>query len=110
MADLDLPTHRAQTTDHEATLLRRAILTLQDLTDGSVNFGGGQLIADTTLVAGTWKTIQVVTDAKFHTLTGNVTGVANATEGSAFTVPAGTKITGAFTGIKLHSGSVIAYT
>ncbi len=42
-------------------------------------------------------------------LTGNATGIANATSGSATAIPAGTTIDGIFTSIKLHAGSVIAY-
>ena len=49
-------------------------------------------------------------DAKFHTLTGNLADVANATEGSAPVIPAGTVLYGKFTALDLHSGRVIAYT
>jgi hypothetical protein len=42
-------------------------------------------------------------------LTGNLTGLANVTLGSAIEVPAGLTIFGLFTAIELHSGSVIAY-
>ena len=109
MSDLALPTQRIQSQDHEALILRRTALNIQDLAASLTAFGGGQLVSDTTLTAGAFRTLQIVTDAKFHTLTGNVTGVANTTQGSAFTVPAGTRITGAFTALKLHSGSVLAY-
>lgn len=70
---------------------------------------GAQYIGDTTLYTGEWAAIQAVTDTKFHTLTGNVTGLANVTSGSAIEVPAGLTIFGLFTAIQLHSGSVIAY-
>ena len=70
---------------------------------------GAQYIGGTVAHAGEWSAIQAVTDTKFHTLTGNVTGLANTTLGSAITVPAGLTIFGAFTAIQLHSGSVIAY-
>lgn len=70
---------------------------------------GGQFIGGTDAVSGTFTAVQIVADAKFHTLTGNVTGVANVTSGSAPTIPLGIVIYGAFTSIKLHSGSVIAY-
>jgi hypothetical protein len=54
--------------------------------------------------------VQVISDAKFHTLTGNITGgLANETSGSAATVLAGTILYGGFSAVKLHSGSVIAY-
>jgi hypothetical protein len=79
--------------------------------DVSVTNGtsGGQFIADTNAVSGSFSAIQIVADAKFHTLTGNVTGVANTTSGSAATFPLGIVIYGSFTAIQLHSGSVIAY-
>lgn len=76
---------------------------------------GGEYFADTSShspggVAGSkWGTINVLTDAKFHTLTGNVSGVSNTTSGSAPTIPAGTIIEGDFSALQLHSGSVIAY-
>jgi hypothetical protein len=50
-----------------------------------------------------------MTDAKFEVLTGNLTGAANASSGSAHTIKAGTTIDGFFTSIKLHSGHLIAY-
>lgn len=109
MSDLAYTTKRIQTNDQDATIIRRMALNLQDLTDASTTFGGGQLVADTTLVSGTWRVLSVLADAKFHTLTGNVTGVANTTVGSAPVIPAGTRLTGAFTALKLHSGSVVAY-
>jgi hypothetical protein len=71
---------------------------------------GSLLIADTTAVAGEFVSIDVLADTtKFHTLTGNATSLANATEGSATAIPKGTTIDGIFTAIKLHAGSVIAY-
>jgi hypothetical protein len=70
---------------------------------------GGTFISDTTTTNGDYQAIQVVTAAKFHTLTGNVAGLANTTEGSAIAVPANAIINGTFSAIKLHSGSVIAY-
>ena len=72
-------------------------------TSGSVS------IADTNAVTGEFVSIDVMTDTKFHTLTGNLSGAANATEGSAHAIKAGTTIDGIFTEIKLHSGTVIAY-
>ena len=72
---------------------------------------GGAYIADTTARTGDWLAIQVLADAKFHTLTGNITnGIANTTEGSAPVIPAGTVLFGKFTAIDLHSGRIIAYT
>jgi hypothetical protein len=70
---------------------------------------GGIYIADTTLRTGDWLAVQVLADAKFHTLTGNISGIANTTEGSAPTVPAGTVLFGKFTAIDLHSGRIVAY-
>jgi hypothetical protein len=70
---------------------------------------GAVSIANTDTVSGEFVSIDVMTDAKFHTLTGNLTGAANATEGSAHTIKAGTTLDGFFSAIKLHSGTVIAY-
>jgi hypothetical protein len=70
---------------------------------------GAVSIANTDTVAGEFVSIDVMTDSKFHTLTGNISGAANATEASAHTIKAGTTIDGYFTAIKLHSGTVIAY-
>jgi hypothetical protein len=63
------------------------------------------------LVAGDhWLAIQILADAKFHTLTGNIADIANATEASAPVIPAGTVLFGKFVAIDLHSGRIIAYT
>lgn len=70
---------------------------------------GGQYIGGTDTVNGKFSAIQIIADAKFHTLTGNVTGVANTTSGSAATIPLGIVLYGDFTAIKLHSGAVVAY-
>ena len=70
---------------------------------------GGQYIGGTDTVSGTFSAIQIVADAKFHTLTGNLSGAANTTSGSAPTFPLGVVLYGAFTAIKLHSGAVVAY-
>jgi hypothetical protein len=71
---------------------------------------GCQLIATTDTVTGEFVAIDVLADTtKFHTLTGNQTAIANATEGSATAIPKGTTIDGLFTAIKLHAGTVIAY-
>ena len=79
--------------------------------DVSVSNGdsGGQYIGTTDSVSGTFSAIQIVSDAKFHTLTGNLAGAANTTSGSAPTFPLGVVLYGAFTAIKLHSGAVVAY-
>jgi hypothetical protein len=73
------------------------------------SLSGAQYIGGTSQTNGEWSAIQAVTDTKFHTLTGNVTGLANTALGSAITVPAGLTIFGFFSRIQLHSGSVIAY-
>lgn len=70
---------------------------------------GGRYIGDTSTYTGDWFAVQVLADAKFHTLTGNLSNVANTTSGSAPTIPAGTTLFGKFTAIDLHSGAVIAY-
>jgi hypothetical protein len=71
---------------------------------------GGSYYADTDAHAGDWLAIQVLADAKFSTLTGNIADIANATEGSAPVIPAGTVLFGKFTALDLHSGRIIAYT
>jgi hypothetical protein len=72
---------------------------------------GGKYIADTNAHTGDYLAIQVLADAKFHTLTGNITnGIANTTSGNAPTIPAGTTLFGKFTALQLHSGRIIAYT
>jgi hypothetical protein len=71
---------------------------------------GSVLIADTTQVTGEFVSIDSLDNAtKFEVLTGNSTGIANLTSGSATAIPNGTTIDGIFTAIKLHAGSVIAY-
>ena len=69
---------------------------------------GGQHIS-TTSASGDWIAIQVLADAKFSALAGNMSDVANATEASAPIIPAGTTLLGKFTFMTLHSGRVIAY-
>lgn len=71
---------------------------------------GSQLITGTTQVNGNFVSIDSLDNAtKFEVLTGNQTGISNATAGSAIAIPAGVTIDGNFTAIKLHAGSVIAY-
>jgi hypothetical protein len=71
---------------------------------------GSVLIANTSEVTGEFVSIDVLADTtKFEVLTGNSTGIANVTSGSATAIPSGTTIDGIFTAIKLHAGSVIAY-
>jgi hypothetical protein len=71
---------------------------------------GSVLIANTTQVTGEFVSIDSLDNAtKFEVLTGNSTGIANVTAGSATAIPSGTTIDGIFTAIKLHAGSVIAY-
>jgi hypothetical protein len=75
---------------------------------------GGKYIASTLAHTGDWIAIQVLADAKFEWLNGNISGYAEAAfdsviEFGAALVPAGTTLFGKFTYIKLHSGRVIAY-
>ena len=71
---------------------------------------GSVLIANTNEVTGEFVSIDSLDNAtKFEVLTGNSTGIANLTSGSATAIPSGTTIDGIFTAIKLHAGSVIAY-
>ena len=71
---------------------------------------GSQLITGTGQVTGEWVSIDSIdSNTKFEVLTGNGTGIANVTSGSAIAIPAGVTIDGYFTAIKLHAGSVIAY-
>lgn len=71
---------------------------------------GAVYIGDTTQVTGEFVSIDSLDDAtKFEVLTGNQTGLNNASSGSAPAIPKGTTIDGIFTAIKLHAGSVIAY-
>jgi hypothetical protein len=79
----------------------------QKITNG---LSGGNYIADTTLRTGDWLAVQVLADAKFHTLTGNIADIANTTDASAPVIPAGTILFGKFTAIDLHSGRIVAYT
>lgn len=72
-------------------------------------FEGGTYYGDTSSHTGTWSMIQVLSDTKFNVLTGTLSGVANATQGSAPTIPAGVVLYGAFTVLQMHSGNVIAY-
>jgi len=69
----------------------------------------GEVIADTTTRTGTWREIRVVTPAQFHTLTGSLVNAANTTIGSAVTYPANHVLSGSFSEIKLHGGTVVAY-
>jgi len=70
---------------------------------------GATVITDTNAVSGDFDSIDIMTDAKFHTLTGNITGAANTTELSAPTIKAGVTLNGRFSAIKLHSGTIVAY-
>jgi hypothetical protein len=75
---------------------------------------GGKFIASTVESAGDYIAIQVLADAKFEVLTGNITAhpgaqLVNVISASASIIPAGTTLFGKFTAIKLHSGRVIAY-
>ena len=61
-----------------------------------------------------WTAIQIINDAKFHTLNSLIPNqgtdaLANQTSGSALTIPSGIILYGRFDSFKLHSGVVIAY-
>jgi hypothetical protein len=59
-----------------------------------------------------WNVIQVINDAKFHTLTNTIASgdsLANTTSASAPTIGAGICLYGNFTEIRIHSGVVVAY-
>ena len=64
----------------------------------------------TNTTTGKFEAIQILTETKFATLTGNLSGIANISSGSAVAIPAGTILYGEFTLIAAHSGSGIAYT
>lgn len=69
-------------------------------------YSGGVLINTTTPAkSGTFFAIQVITNAVFTTLTGNLSGDGYGGQ----TFPAGTVIYGSFTSVQLASGCVIAY-
>jgi hypothetical protein len=70
---------------------------------------GGQVITGTGAVTGNFVSIDIMTDAKFNVLTGNITGAANTTEASAALIKASTTLDGNFTAITLHSGTIVAY-
>jgi hypothetical protein len=73
-------------------------------TKDQVGVAGGAVYSDTSVRNGLQVTaIQVISDAVFTTLTGNLTGF------SGVTFPAGTVIRGYFTAITLASGTIIAY-
>lgn len=66
---------------------------------------GGTRFADTDAhTGGDWLAIQVLTDATFDTLTGNLAGTV-----TGVTYTAGTILFGVFTALTLSGGSVIAY-
>jgi hypothetical protein len=64
---------------------------------------GSTFVNGTSAQTGQWKAIQVVSNAVFSSLTGNVSGLTGAT------IPAGTTIYGIITAFTLSSGSVLAY-
>jgi len=73
---------------------------------------GSVLVTDTTAITGAFRTIQVITDCTFTTLTSDITknGIVTASTGADFgTLTAGTVIYGKFTAITLATGKVILY-
>jgi hypothetical protein len=73
------------------------------------NTQGADYVALTAPQSGTWQALQMLTATKFHTLTGNIAGLANTNSLTAVELPAGLAIYGRFTTFQLHSGSVLAY-
>lgn len=70
--------------------------------------GGGLYIDETTgAIDGNWRWIQVITDAVFNDITSS--NIADLSNISGVTVPAGIGIGGRFSSINLAGGSVIAY-
>jgi hypothetical protein len=70
---------------------------------------GGQVVTGTGAITGDFVSIDIMTDAKFNVLTGNITAAANTTEASAPIIKAGTTLDGRFSAITLHSGTIVAY-
>lgn len=73
---------------------------------------GSILISDTTAITGNFRTVQVIADATFTTLTSEMTknGVSTLATGTDYgTVSAGTTLYGKFTAITLATGKVILY-
>lgn len=70
---------------------------------------GGGIVVDNFSgnVVGNFRWIQVINDAEFVSVSSS--NIANATNLSAITIPAGVGIGGKFTGIEVASGVVIAY-
>jgi hypothetical protein len=66
-------------------------------------FNGAQVISNTTAVTGNFYALQVITNAVFTNITGNVTGYATTT------FPAGFVLYVDATSVQLASGSVVAY-
>ena len=70
--------------------------------------GGGHYIDATTgVISGNWRWIQVITDSVFADITSS--NIADLSQISTVTIPAGTGIGGKFSSIDLTSGVVIAY-
>ena len=70
--------------------------------------GGGLYIDETTgAIDGNWRWIQVITDAVFNDITSS--NIADLSNISGVTVPAGIGIGGRFSSIDLQSGVIIAY-
>jgi hypothetical protein len=80
-----------------------------DVASNALSQNGATAFTDTTLRAGYWSRIDVVTTASVSLTATNWDG--NATNGivTIGAAAAGTTLYGIFTGIKLGSGAVIAY-
>ena len=71
---------------------------------GAISDLGGAYISGTDLHNGNWSEIQVITTAVLDATTkSNITGL------TTVSLPAGTRLQGLFSQIKLTSGTIIAY-
>jgi hypothetical protein len=66
---------------------------------------GSTFVNSTNAQTGTWYAIQVIADAVFSAMTGNIGGDTF----TGVTIPAGAILYGTFTAFTLTSGKVIAY-
>lgn len=83
-----------------------------DVTLSAMGQKGSILVTDTTAITGTFRIIQVISDATFTTLTSDITknGIITASTGVDYgTLSAGTVLYGKFTAITLSAGKVILY-
>lgn len=72
-------------------------------TADQIGVNGGQCISNTASHTLDFTAIQIISDATFTSITGNITGL------TGIVIPAGTVIRGTFTAVQLTSGTIIAY-